>query len=121
MKPCLWYHSADKNPDKSGYYLAYKSYSIAENETDIGFYYYNKVQGHWQDSNYNQAHFANVYYWTEANPEKWVENDPPVSFRKKTNKKSAQPNSAMEKAWADVLAAVERYELIKVLSRDVHN
>jgi hypothetical protein len=120
MKPCLWYHTADKNPDKSGYYLAYRGWGLggkADGDSDYGPVYYDKKINEWRDyESPIMGHYAFVYYWTEADPEKWVDSDVPVTKRKTSNKKEEQANSALEKAWADVLLSVERYELIKALS-----
>lgn len=111
MKTSLWFHTADKQPDKSGYYVAYKSYSMGDDSTNTGYYYYNISDNSWFDSSLSQSHYANVYYWTDADPEEWVNNDPPVTQRKKVLKN----NPALEIAWKNVEEAIRQYEIVKGL------
>jgi len=117
MRPCIWYHTADKNPDRSGYYLAYRGWGIAgksDTDSDYGPVFYDKKINSWRDyESSSYGHDAFVYYWTEADPEAWVENETFINIKK------AKPNPALDIAWNDVLAAVERYELIKILSTNI--
>ena len=112
MKTSIWYHTADRQPDKSGYYLAYKSYSMGDNETDTGYYYYNKPANEWRDSKLSQAYYANVYYWTDADPNGWANSDPPLTKRKKV----VDENPALEIAWNNIQEAIRQYEIIKALT-----
>ena len=114
MKTSIWYHNADQQPDKSGYYLAYKSYSMGDDSTNAGYYYYSKTSGTWRDSSLNSSHYANVYYWTDADPEAWVDSDPPLSQRKAST--AAKSNPALEIAWNNVQEAIRQYEIIKALT-----
>jgi hypothetical protein len=111
MKTSIWHHTADRQPDKSGYYLAYKSYSMGDNETDTGYYYYSHGANSWRDSKLSQAHYANVYYWTDADPDAWVDSDPPL-----TQRKAAKSNPALEIAWNNVQEAIRQYEIVKALT-----
>jgi hypothetical protein len=115
MKTSIWYHTADRQPDKSGYYLAYKSYSMGDNETDTGYYYYNKLSNEWRDSKLSQAHYANVYYWSDADPEQWANDDVPVTKRKTKR----PPNPALEIAWNNVQEALRQYEIVKALTNEL--
>lgn len=112
MKTSIWYHTADKQPEKSGYYVAYKSYSIGDDSTNVGYYYYSAGANSWRDSSLSQAHYANVYYWSDADPEQWVEGDPPVTQRKKVIKS----NPALEIAWNNVQEALRQFEIVKALT-----
>lgn len=112
MKTSIWYHTADKQPDKSGYYVAYKSYSMGDDSTNTGYYYYNKLANEWRDTSLSSSHWANVYYWSDADPEAWVDADPPVSKRKK----ALDDQLAVKAAWENVQRAIEQYEIIKGLS-----
>ena len=111
MKTSIWHHTSDQQPDVSGYYLAYKSYSMGDNETDTGYYYYNKPANEWRDSKLSQAHYANVYYWTDADPDAWADSDPPL-----TQRKAAKANPALEIAWKNVEEAIRQYEIVKALT-----
>jgi hypothetical protein len=85
---------------------------MGDNETDTGYYYYNKLSNEWRDSKLSQAHYANVYYWTDADPEAWVNSDPPLTKRKKV----VDENPALKIAWNNVQEAIRQYEIIKALT-----
>ena len=112
MKTSIWYHTADQQPEASGYYVAYKGMSMGDDSSNTGYYYYNKSSGEWRDSSLSTAYYAKVYYWTDADPEQWVNNDPPVSQRKKI----LQDNPALEIAWKNIEEAIRQYEIIKALT-----
>lgn len=112
MKTSIWYHTADRQPSKTGHYLAYRSYSMGDDSTDTGYYYYNTSTKGWTDGSSSYAHYANVYYWTDADPDAWVDADPPVTQRKK---KKQEVHPALQEAWQNVQEAIERYEVLKAL------
>jgi hypothetical protein len=114
MKPAIWYHTADKQPDRSGDYLAYRGWGIAgkaDCDSDWGLVWYDKSIDEWRDYS-SGGHYAFVYYWTEARPDIWTDNDVPVTKRK-TKK---QPNPALEIAWKNVQDALRQYEIVKALT-----
>jgi hypothetical protein len=113
MKLCIWYHTVDRQPDKSGYYMSVRTITLADATCGVDYFYYNKETEEWRTDSTCHSRWANVYYWTEEDPEKWVDSDPPVCNRKT----KAKPNPALEQAWEDILLAVERYEIIKVLTQ----
>ena len=118
MKTSIWYHTADRQPDKDGHYLAYRGWGMggkADGDCDHGYLYYRvkdgkwyEYEGAWRSSFPDEVSF--VYYWTDADPVGWVENDVPVAYRKK-----AKANPALEIAWKNVERAVEQYEMIRAL------
>jgi hypothetical protein len=113
MKTCIWYHTADQQPEQSGYYLAYRGWGLggkADGDRDHGYAYYDKRKNEWRDYDIS-GHYAIVYYWTDARPDEWVENDVPV-----VNRKRAKTNPALENAWKNVERAIEQYKLIKALA-----
>ena len=112
MKVSFWHHSADKKPDKTGYYLAYKSYSMGGDSTNTGYYYYNKKTNEWRDSSLSNSYSANVYYWSDADPEDWVDKDPPVVHRKKLNQ---EMHPEEKEALENLQEAIRRYETIRAL------
>jgi hypothetical protein len=112
MKPCIWWHTADRSPDKKGYYLAYKGPSFGDDSSGIRRYYYDNKTGNWTTGSTMQDHGVNVYYWTDADPGEWVESDPPVKFRPRPTQ-----NITLESAWKEVLTAIEKYNIISALSR----
>lgn len=112
MKTSIWYHAVDKQPSKSGYYIAFKGMSMGDDSSNTGYYYYNKSAGEWRDSSLSSAYYANVYYWTDADPEAWVDSDPPLTKRKA----SLDEKPAVKTAWENVQRAIEQYEIIKGLS-----
>jgi hypothetical protein len=114
MKLGIWHHTAEKNPDKSGYYIAYRGWGIggkSDYDSDWGYVYYDKKINSWRDYESTvHGHDAIVYYWTEAKPDEWVVNERVI------DKKKVQSNPALEIAWQKVVQAIEQYELIKSLS-----
>jgi hypothetical protein len=112
MKTSIWYHTADRQPNKSGYYLAYRSYSMGDDTTDVGYYYWDAKIQSWQKDCWPNSQWANIYYWSDADPESWVDSDPPVTQRKKVLRK----NPALEIAWKNVEAALRQYEIVRTLS-----
>ncbi len=112
MKTCIWYHTADRNPESSGYYMAYRTITLADDTCGVDYFYWNKSANEWRTDSTCHSHWANVYYWTPEDPEQWVNNDVPVR-RRKTKQQS---NPALDIAWQRVEDAVRNYELIKTLS-----
>ena len=118
MKTSIWYHTADRNPDKAGYYMGFRTVTLADDTCGVDYFYWNSTggingRGEWRTDHTCHSHWANVYYWTESDPEVWVDQDGPVRNRK-TN---TQPNPALAQAWADVQQALERYEILKALTK----
>jgi hypothetical protein len=64
------------------------------------------------------GHYAIVYYWTDATPDEWVDNDPPITRRKKI---TTEANASLKSAWENVEKALEQYNLIKALTYDANS
>ena len=114
MKPCIWYHAAERQPDNSGYYLSFRGWGIAgkgDCDSDWGYVYYDKKINEWRDYE-SLGHYAFVYYWTDAQPDDWVNNET-VSKKKKTK----ENNAALKIAWERVQEAVRQYEVVKALTQ----
>ena len=110
MKTSLWHQTVDRQPDNSGHYLAYKiysGYSLGDDTTDIGYFYYNKSNNNWYDNSLNQAYSIDVYYWSDADPRKWVDSEPLIF---------GEPNPSLELAWNNLQEALKQYEIIKNLT-----
>ena len=108
MITCAWYSVEEKQPDNAGYYLAFKGMTIADDETDTGYYYWNASQREWRESGISSAHYANVIYWTDADPEYWY------SY---THVRHQDPITPAEKdAWDAMQLAIEKYEMVKALT-----
>lgn len=115
MKTAIWHHTADRRPDKSGYYLGYRTMTLADDTTGIDYFYWNDTggtngKGEWRTDDTCYSRWANVYYWSKDDPEDWVNSDPPVKYRKKP-----KDNPALDIAWQNVQRAVAQYELIRSL------
>jgi hypothetical protein len=110
MRTSIWHHTADRQPDKSGYYMGFRTITLADDTCGVDYFYWNKEVGEWRTDNTAYHRWANVYYWTHEDPEKWVDSDPPVRNRKKPT-----DNPALEIAWNNVQEAVRQYEIIKGL------
>jgi len=109
MKACVWYQVDEKLPPRSGYYIAFKGYSIGDDETDTGYYYWDAKRAEWRDSSLSHAHSARVIYWTDADPGGWYED---YNMRRRDEITAAEKD-----AWNQVLRAVERYEMVKALTK----
>ena len=82
---------------------------MGDDETDSGYYYWNARRAEWTDSSTSMGRHANVIYWTEADPADWYE---------KYDLRTRSEITAAEKdAWAEVERALERYELVKALTK----
>ena len=117
MKPSIWYDVEQQQPAKSGYYIAFKGYSMGDNETGTGYYFWNAHEQHWQEHNIN-SHYANVRYWCDADPAVWYEEDSSLrqaGFRKSKPKRTM--TLAEQDAWQAVKRAVEQYEIVKALTQ----
>jgi hypothetical protein len=117
MKTSVWYHTADRQPDKSGYYMAFRTVTLADDTCGVDYFYWNKDgglkgKGEWRTDSTCHSHWANVYYWTESDPEQWVDEDGPVR-----NRKAPRSSPALEAAWQDMQRAIERYEMVRALTK----
>ena len=114
MKTSIWYHTADKSPPRSGYYLSYRGWGMggkADSDCDHGYLWYDKRNDGWRDHQ-SGGHSAIVYYWTDATPDEWVENDPPITLRRRY-KEEIHP--AEQDAWDNLQRALEQYQTVKAL------
>lgn len=108
MKAGIWYEVDERLPPQSGYYLAFKGFSMGDNEPNTGYYYWDAKKCEWKDSGTSQGRYSNVVYWTESDPEGWYE---------KYNMRRRDEISAAEKdAWAAVERAIEQYDIVRKLS-----
>jgi hypothetical protein len=86
----------------------------ADGDSDNGYLWYDKRNNEWRDyKNSNMGDSAIVYYWTDADPEAWVNKDPPSIVLEKRKKHPEHP--AVLDAWNDVEEAIKRYETVKAL------
>ena len=122
MRTSIWYRTELKQPDKNGYYLAYRGWGMAgkgDGDHDYGYLYYRKkddtwyeYQGSWNSSFPDEVSF--VYYWTDADPSGWTDADPPSIQLRKVKE---EHNVALEDAWKKVQEAIDQYNMIKELVR----
>lgn len=118
MRTSIWFRTEEKQPDKSGYYLSYRGWGIAgkaECDSDHGYVYYDKKKDEWRDyESTSMGHYAIVYYWTDAVPDEWVEDDPP---RAQLRNGFKHPVPAVQAAWEEAMKAIANYELVKNLAQ----
>ena len=84
--------------------------TLADDTCGVDYFYWNKAEGQWRTDNTAYHRWANVYYWTPEDPEKWMDADPPVKYRKKST-----DNPALEIAWNNVQEAIRQFEIVKGL------
>ena len=120
MRVSFWHHTADKQPEKSGYYLSYRGWGMGgkgDGDHDYGYLYYHtkykkwyEYEGSWNSMFPDEVSF--VYYWTDATPDEWTDQDPPVSMRKLSKQ---EMHVAEKEALAELEEAIKRYETVKAL------
>ena len=109
MKASVWYEIDEKIPPKAGYYLAFKGYSIGDNDVSVNYYYWDPKRAEWRDYESEIiGHSARVVYWTDADPSGWYED---YNMRRRDEVSVAEKD-----AWAVVERAVEQYEMVKALA-----
>lgn len=109
MKAGIWYDMEEKCPPRAGYYLAFKGLSIGDDESDTGYYYWDAKRAEWRDGSLSISRPANVIYWTETDPEGWYE--------KYSMRPMSEITEAEKDAWAEVEQALERYEIVRALTK----
>ena len=112
MKTSIWYHTADRQPDKTGYYMGFRTVTLADDTCGVDYFWWNREAGEWRTDRTCHSHWANVYYWTPDDPEQWVNADGPVRYRK-----TPKSSPALAAALADVQQAIEQYEIVRALSK----
>ena len=121
MRTSIWYRTELQQPSKSGYYLAYRGWGMGgkgDYDHDYGYLYYHKKTDTWYEHESDvRASFpdtAIVYYWTDADPSSWVDNEPPSVQLRKVKE---EHNVALDDAWKKVQEAIDQYNMIKELVR----
>lgn len=121
MRTSIWYRTEERNPDKSGHYLSYRGFGMggmSDYDSANGYMYYDRKTDSWYEYK-DLRDTAIVYYWTDADPETWTDQDPPsIKIRKSYNpvtRKHETDHPAIADAWKDVEEAIKRYETVKAL------
>lgn len=122
MRTSIWHRTEEKQPDKDGLYLTYRGWGMGgkrDGDCDHGYLYYRKrddtwyeYEGAWRSSFPDEVSF--VYYWTDADPVGWTDQDPPSIQLRKVKEGH---NVALEDAWKKVQEAIDQYNVIKELVR----
>ena len=122
MRTSIWFRTEEKQPDKSGYYFTYRGWGMggkADGDQDYGYLYYRKKDNSWYEyeGSWNSMFpdvVSFVYYWTDADPKGWTDEDPPsVSIRGPVK----SPIPAVQAAWEEAMKAIANYELVKNLAQ----
>ena len=116
MRTSIWYRRELQIPDHSGYYFTYRGWGMggkADGDSDYGYSYYDRKRDCWrQYERFTTSDSIIVYYWTDADPHQWVEDDPPSIVLEKMHQ---DHNVTLTSAWADLQKAIERYNIVKSL------
>jgi hypothetical protein len=116
MRTSIWFRTEEKNPDKSGYYLSYRGWGMGgkgDGDHDHGYVYYDKRIDEWRDYESRNSSYAIVYYWTDATPDDWTNQDPPSIKLQKL--KELEHSATLDDAWKKVQEAIDQYNMIKEL------
>lgn len=117
MRISIWHRTEEQSPDNSGYYLSYRGFgmgSMSDYDHEHGYMYYDKKTDKWYEYN-NKRDIAIVYYWSDATPNEWVDQDPPSV----TLRRNGRPDEhvAVHEAWQEVQEALKRYQTVKALCK----
>lgn len=84
-------------------------------DSDNGYCYYSLLDNQWFE--YDDCNNgAIIYYWTDADPQKWTDEDPPVTKRKR----ALERMPAAEKiAYDQMMAAIDHYKVVKALTNGI--
>ena len=105
MITTIWYHGGDKNPDKDGYYLAYKMSSLGDDSEGYGVHYWDNHNRHWRETGARHSSNIRVSIWADP-----PEHDPDYS-----NYSYSVPTVAEIDAWKNVKEAIDQFNMIKEL------
>ena len=86
----------------------------ADYDHDHGYLYYDKKKNEWREYKSEDSGYAIVYYWTDATPDDWTDQDPPSITLRKVKE---EHNVALDDAWKKVQEAIDQYNMIKELLR----
>lgn len=115
MKTSLWFRTEECNPPKSGTYLCYRGFGIGgmdDGDRHLDYRYYDAKKNSWREYEYGGGDYdIIIYYWTDAIPDYWVDEDPPS----KDIKGMLSTNPTIMDAWSEVVKAVERFNIVKGL------
>lgn len=117
MRTSIWHRTELQQPPKSGSYLAYRGWGMggkADDDSDYGYVYYDKRINEWRTYQNVSSSYAIVYYWTDATPDDWTDQDPPSV---QLHKLKEEHNVALDDAWKKVCEAIDKYNMIKELVR----
>ena len=100
----IWYHVHEKEPEKSGMYLAYKSYTFGDDDIEVRYYYFDKskTMSKWRAS--YSGYGENVLCWCDVQ----FDDDEIRKFK-------PIENIALINAFDNVCKAIDQYEVIKAL------
>ena len=109
MKAHLWFSVEEMEPDESGYYLSFTGATMGGGEPETSYNFYDKKRQQWRTyESESMGQWANVVYWTDADPFSWYENN---NFERNRTKSEAE-----KIAWQQVLDAIERYKIVRGLT-----
>ncbi len=105
MITSIWYNIEDHTPTIEGYYLAYKKPSLGDDSEGYGVYYWCQRNRCWRESAAPHSYSLGVSIWSAL---------PPYGPYDST---IHAPTVAEVDAWANVLDAISKFNMIKELSR----
>lgn len=116
MQTSIWYNSkAGELPKKQGYYITFVGVTMGGGEAGIQMSYFDHVDKNgqgaaWYDNHTSNSNWANVIFWTDADPYEWYEKNSHIQ-------PTHQATPAEQDAWAAVETAIAKYETVRALCR----
>ena len=80
---------------------------MASDDSGVTTSYWDQARLGWRESQAPHSAWANVVYWSDADPAEWYENTYVIKH-----------TPALDEAWAQVQDAVSRYEMLKALTTE---
>lgn len=104
----VWYHTGDKQPPESGYYIGYKLPTIGDDSEGYESWYWDNYKREWREFKASHACTIKVSYWTKA-PDTMDQFGHVYTLD--------MPTVAEIDAWKNVEDAISKYNMVKELSR----
>lgn len=101
----VWYHTGDKQPTKSGHYIAYKLPTYGDDSEGYELYYWDLAKREWRE--FLAPHSSTIYvsYWTKGPDVEHSSHSTTVDM----------PTPAEIDAWKNVMDAIDKYNMVKAL------
>lgn len=103
----IWYHTGDKQPPSTGYYIAYKLPTLGDDHEGYELWYWDNEKREWREFRAPHGSAIKVSYWTHGPDIDEINHVCSVNM----------PTVAEVDAWKNVEDAISKYNMVKELTR----